>query len=133
MPRLRALFAILLAVTWCSAAWHADLEAVGMMFDHDHHAQHEDHDTDHAPVGAHDDHEQVFARDVAKDQIRMGTVGGLWIAVLSLAAWLVARLRPSITALKSTRQWRETDPPLARVWQFVQRCAPESAAPPALG
>ncbi len=104
-----------------------------MMFDHGHHVHHDNHDTDHAPVGAHDDHEQVFARDVAKDQIRVGAVGGLWIAVLGLAAWLVASLRPSLAGLKSTRQWRETDPPLAHVWHFVQRCAPESAAPPALG
>lgn len=103
-----------------------------MMFDHEHRA-HDDHDTERAPVGAHDDHEEVFARDVAKEQIRVGAVGGLWIAVLSLAAWLVASLRPSLAALKSARSWRETDPPLARVWQFVQRCAPESAAPPALG
>jgi len=133
MSRPRALLAVLLAVTWCSAAWHVGLEAVGMMFEHEHHAQHDAHDTDHAPVGAHDDHEQVFARDVAKDQIRVGAVGGLWIAALSLPAWLVANLRPSLAVLKSTRRWRETDPPLARVWQFVQRCAPESAAPPALG
>lgn len=39
-----------------------------MMFGHEHHAH--DHDSDHAPVGAQDDHEQVFARDVAKDQVR---------------------------------------------------------------
>jgi hypothetical protein len=136
MPRVRALLAILLAVTWCSAAWHVDLEAVGLLFQHEHHAHdhgtHDHHGADHGPVGAHDDHEQVFARDVAKDQIRVGAADGLWIAVLSLAAWLVARLRPGLSALASTRRRRETDPPLAHVWQFVQRCAPESAAPPAL-
>jgi hypothetical protein len=130
MPRLRALLAILLVATWCAAAWHADLEAIGMMFEHKHHA-HDDYDTDHVP--AHDDHEEVFAQNVAKDQIRVGAVGGLWIAVLGLAAWLVASLRPTLAALKAPRRRRETDPPLAHVWQFVQRCAPESAAPPALG
>jgi hypothetical protein len=132
MPRVRALLALLLAVTWCSAAWHVDLEAVGLMLQHEHHA-HADHDTDHGPVGTHDDHEEVFARDVTKDQLRVGAVGGLWIAVLTLTAWLVASARPSVLTLKGTRRRRETDPPLAHVWQFLERCAPESAAPPALG
>jgi hypothetical protein len=131
MPRFRALLAILLAVTWCSAAWHANLEAIGLMLEHEHHA-HDGHDADHAPVGAHDDHEEIFAQNVAKDHIRVGAVAGLWLAVIGLAVCFVASLRPSIAALKSARQWRETDPPLAHVWQFVQRCAPESAAPPAL-
>ena len=103
-----------------------------MMFDHEHHA-HDDHDADHAPVAASGDHEEIFVRELSKDQIRVGAVGGLWIAVLGLAAWLVVSVRPGLAALKSTRQRRETGPPLAHVWQFVQRCAPESAAPPALG
>jgi hypothetical protein len=132
MPRLRALLAILLAVTWCSAAWHVDLEAVGMMFEHEHHA-HDDHDTDQVPVGAHDDHEEVFARDVAKDQVRGSAATVAWIALLAFATWLVAAARPSVAALRTLRERRETDPPLAQAWQFVQRCAPESAAPPALG
>jgi hypothetical protein len=132
MPRIRALLAILLAVTWCSAAWHAEMEAVGMMLAHEHHG-HDDHDADRAPIGAHDDHEEIFARDVAKDQIRVGSAPGLWIAVIGLAVWLAANSQPSLAALKEGRRRRETDPPLARVWQFVQRCAPESAAPPALG
>jgi hypothetical protein len=132
MPRLRALLAILLAVTWCSAAWHVDLEAVGMMFEHEHHA-HADHDTDQVPVGAHDDHEQVFARDVAKDQVRVSAATVAWMALLAFATWLVAAARPSVAALRTLRERRETDPPLALAWQFVQRCAPESAAPPVLG
>jgi hypothetical protein len=133
MPRLRAFLAILLVTLWCSAAWHVDLEAVGLMFEHQHHA-HDDHDADHAPAGVpHDDHEQVFARDVAKDQIRVGGAAVLWFAYLGLAVWLAATLRPVLVALKNLRQRRETDPPFARVWQFVQRCAPESAAPPVLG
>lgn len=132
MPRLRALLAILLAVTWCSAAWHVDLETVGMMFDHEHRAHH-DHDSDHAPVGAHDDHEQVFARDVAKDQVRANAATGAWIALLAFATWLIVAARPPLVALRTLRQRRETDPPLTQAWQFVQRCAPESAAPPALG
>src|SRR5688572_29316355 len=107
MPRVRALLAILLAVTWCSAAWHVNLEAVGLLFQHEHHSHahdgHQHHDTDHAPLDAHDDHHQVFARDVIKDQLRVGPVGGLWIAVLSLAAWLVASLRPSLAVLEAPR------------------------------
>lgn len=103
-----------------------------MMLEHQHHA-HDDHDSDHAPVGAHDDHEQVFARDVAKDQVRAGTASVAWLAPLAFAAWLVAAVRTPLVARRTLRRCRETDPPLAQVWQFVQRCAPESAAPPALG
>jgi hypothetical protein len=137
MPRFRAVLAILFAVTWCSAAWHAEFEALGMMLEHAHHATHAhhddgDHETDHGPVGAHDDHADVVARDLAKDQVRVGAVSVLWLALLGVAASLVS-LRPSHAGLKSARQRRETDPPLSHVWQFVQRCAPESAAPPALG
>lgn len=133
MPRLRALLALLLAATWCATAWHGDLEAVGLMIDREHHA-HDDHDTDHAPAGVpHDDHEQVFARDVAKDQIRIGGVAVVWFVLLGLAVWLAATLRPTLVTLKTLRERRETDPPFAQVWQFMWRCAPESAAPPALG
>jgi hypothetical protein len=132
MPRPRALLAILLAVTWCSAAWHVDLEAVGVILDHKHRA-HGDHAADHAPFGAHDDHEQVVARDGAKDQVRASGAPITWIALLAFATWLVAAARPPLAAVRTLRRRRETDPPLAQVWQFVQRCAPESAAPPALG
>lgn len=132
MLRLRALLALLLVTTWCSAAWHVDLEAVGLMFEHQHHVH--DHDADHAPVGAsHDDHEQVYARDVAKDQVRLGAADVIWFVFLGLAAWLATALRPTLADVKHLRARRETDPPLAQVWQFVMRCAPESAAPPALG
>lgn len=102
-----------------------------MMFGHEHHAH--DHDSDHAPVGAQDDHEQVFARDVAKDQVRASAATIAWIALLAFATWLVAASRRALVAMRTLRQRRETDPPSARAWQFVQRCAPESAAPPALG
>jgi hypothetical protein len=132
MSRLRALLAVLLAITWCSAAWHVDLEAVGMMFKHQHHA-HDDHDSDHAPVGAHDDHEQVVARDVAKDQTRAGPATVAWLALLAFATWLSVAVRPRVAEISTLRTRRETDPPLAQVWQFVQRCAPESAAPPVSG
>jgi hypothetical protein len=132
MPRLRALLAILLALTWCSAAWHVDLEAVGLMLEHEHHAHH-DHDMDHAPTGMpHDDHEQVFAREVAKDQIRMGATGVLWFAIVGV--YLSCGLNPGDRCgePEPVPIRGRTAPPEQRVWQFVQRCAPESAAPPAL-
>lgn len=132
MPRARAFLAFLLAVTWCSAAWHVDLEAVGIMPEHRHHA-HDDHDSDHAPGGAYDGHEEVLARDVAKDQVRAGTASVTWLAPLAFAAWLAAAMRPPLAAPPSRRRRLESDPPLARVWQFVQRCAPAAVAPPALG
>lgn len=132
MLRLRALIAVLLAVTWCSAAWHVDLEAAGLMLAHEHHA-HGDHDSDHAQAGAHDDHEDVFARDVAKGQVRVTPGAAGWILLLSMAAWLTAQWRPSIELQEPPGPGTNADPPLARMWQFAWRCAPESAAPPALG
>src|SRR5688572_22853393 len=131
MLRLRALLAILLAVTWCSAAWHVDLEALDLILEHQHHAH--DHGAEDAPAGApHDNHEEVFARDVAKDQVRASSGAMLWFTVLGLAVWLAAAFRPDGASPGIPRQRRKTGPPLARVWQFVQRCAPQSAAPPAL-
>jgi hypothetical protein len=56
----------------------------------------------------------------------------LWIALLGLASWLIAAWRPSQVGLSARRQRRETDPPFAHIWQFVWRCAPLSAAPPAV-
>jgi hypothetical protein len=130
MSRPRALLAILLAATWCSAAWHVDLEAVGMLLEHEHHA-HSKPDTGHAPPGGlHDEHEKVFARDVSKDQIGAGAVR--CVALPGLASWLVAALRPDRVARSVPRRRWQTDPPFAHVWQFVRRCAPLSAAPPAL-
>jgi len=132
MPRLRALIAVLLAVTWCSAAWHVGLEAAGLMFEHEHHV-HGDHDSDHAPTGAPDGHEDVFARDGAKGQVRAAAGAAGWILLSSVAAWLTAQWRPSIDLQEPPGPGMDADPPLARVWQFVWRCAPKSAAPPALG
>lgn len=109
-----------------------------MMFGHEHHARHahhahDDHDSDHAPVGPHEEHEQVFARDASQDQVRASASTVAWITLLAFATWLVAAARPPLGALRNLRPRRETDPPLAQAWQFVQRCAPDSAAPPALG
>jgi hypothetical protein len=102
-----------------------------MMFEHEHHSHSHDHDH-RAPVTPHDDHEQVFARDVAKDPLRIGGTAGLWLALFAVAPWLTADWRPKHSECRSAPDPNETDPPLAHVWHFVQRCAPESAAPPAL-
>jgi hypothetical protein len=131
MSRSRSLLAVLLAVTWCLAAWHGDLEAVGMMFEHEHHSHGHAHDN-HAPIAPHDDHEPVFARDVAKDPLRIGAVAGQGLMLLAVAPWLAGAWRPKHAESRSAPDPNETDPPLAHVWHFVQRCAPESAAPPAL-
>jgi hypothetical protein len=133
MPRVRVLLAILFAVTWCSAAWHVDLEAVGLMLDHQHHA-HEGHDHDHSAGVVGDDHEPLFARDMAKDtQVRVGATGVLWFTVVGIFAALGMAFRPRLAEIATARKRRRSDPPLAQVWHFVWRCAPESAAPPALG
>ena len=132
MSRSRSLLAILLAVTWCSAAWHVDLEAIGMMFEHEHHSHGHEH-ADHAPVAPHGEHEQVFAQHIAKDQLRIGSSSSLWLALFGLATWLATAWLPRFSAERATPDPSETDPPLAHVWHFLRRCAPESAAPPALG
>jgi len=130
MPRLRALLAILLAVTWCSAAWHVDLEAIGLLLEHSHHVHTED---DHGPLGAQVDHEQFFARNVTKDQFRLGGEAVLAFMLLALVPGASVASRSRAASVSFTRQRRENDPPLARSWQFAQRCAPDSVAPPAQG
>jgi len=102
-----------------------------MMFEHEHHSHSHDH-AEHAPAAPHDGHEQVFTRDVAKEHIRVGAGAGLWFTLLAVATWLTAAWRPRHSESRSTPDPNETDPPLAHVWHLVQRCAPESAAPPAL-
>jgi hypothetical protein len=129
MQRARALLALLLAGLWCSAAWHVDLEALGMLFDHDHPADHH-HAAHPAPPGDHAEHYEVVARHVAKDQIRVGAELGSAAVVFLLPA--VAAVRPSPAGWIAAKRPRTSDPPLARQWRFVQRCAPDSAAPPVL-
>lgn len=133
MSRSRALLAVLLAVAWCSAAWHANLEAVGLLLDHEHTAAaahgHGDH---HAPTSIDDEHDSLVARINAKDiQVRDGS-GTRWIALLAGTAWLgLGRLHRLAEIAAAPRRGRH-DPPLARVWHFVWRCALKPAAPPAL-
>jgi len=133
MSRLRTLLALALAVTWCSAAWHVDLEAVGLMFVHEHHAHGTAHH--HPGHGADDDHhDPVVARNTTKDsQVRVVVTGAWWVTLAGIMAWYLAPLLPRLVDLAAVPRRRPGDPPLARVWQFVQRCAPESAAPPTLG
>jgi len=133
MPRNRALLAILLAVAWCSAALHVELEAAGLMLDHEHGA-HDTHNDHHESGAAEADHEPLFARDAFKaGEIRMGATGVLWFALLSLFAFRGFGFQPRWRESEADPCWREREPPLARVWQFVWRCAPVSTAPPALG
>lgn len=129
MSRPRKLLALLLAVTWCSAAWHVDLEAVGLMLTHEHPAH--EHTAHHGPVCLDDHHEDVFARDVAKDRVNVGAGAMLWFALLGLTLWARA-MRLRLVAVDPPRVRGECGPPLGRVWQFVQRCAPQALAPPAL-
>ena len=131
MPRLRALLAVLLAFTWWAAAWHGELEAVGLMLDHQHHAP-ADHDAHDAPGTTDDHHDPVVARDVAKDvQVRVNASGVLWFALLGLAVWLGATLRPRLSELpvRGARPQTESPPGLVRTWQFVLRLALPSRAP----
>jgi hypothetical protein len=133
----RALIALLLAVTWCSAALHSDLEAVGWMLDHAHHHVETDHaHADHAhgtssePAGA-DSHDPVWASHILKDSLASMANPVLLATLCVLTAWTIAL---NLFALKRAPEPvpRRRPPEQSTVWQFVWRCAPDSAAPPAL-
>lgn len=133
MPRARAFLATLLALTWCSAVWHVDLEALGLLSHHHHHT-HEAHHPHHLPGMIDDHHEPVVARDVSKDaHIRVVVTAALWVAFIGIAALLGQHLwRVSLEREPVPLGVHSDPPPLRNSWQFVWRCAPESAAPPAL-
>lgn len=133
MQLRRTIFALVCAFGWLAGALHESLEAAEWMVDHHHHhrtAQH-DHETDSShpdnSVGLEGDHDPVWARDGG--QISFSTVIALFLGVLALLTlWRPFSPRPA-------QVWsppRSGDPPLSVVWQFVQRCAAASAAPPAL-
>ena len=128
MTRARPLLAVLLAFAWFGAAWHCDLEAAGLLYEHDHHA-HSDAGHDHSSPGVHDDHEQFLARTAAKDPVRLATLPSAWLATALLVFGLVA-LRPPPPALRPVPAGRETDRPFSRRWHFLRRCVAASAAPP---
>ncbi len=127
----RALIACLLAMTWLSAVIHAEMESLGWMLDHSHgHVEH--HADDTMPNGV-EGHESVLAQNAPSggrlfqlpgfsDVAGPAFLGGLiaWITLLALP--FSGRLRPPKT---------RGDPIFASPWQFILRCAPESAAPPA--
>lgn len=132
MPRFRVLLALLLAATWCSAAWHVELEAIGLVLIHEHraHGGHEHHDH---PAAVEDHHEPVFARNLTKDaQFRIGATGVLTFAFVAGISGLNTVSYPLFAPTALPFGASPSDPPWAQVWQFVWRCAPDSAAPPAL-
>lgn len=135
MSRRRAALAILLALAWCAVAWHGALEGAGWLLEHQHHAHDEGaHPDHHAPDRPTDDHDPFLVRDVVKDgQIRLGAtalvcfgfIGALLVNAFDRAAGSGEREPVPFGG------W--TAPPFRKVWQFAERCAPESAAPPARG
>jgi hypothetical protein len=135
MPRFRVLLALLLAATWCSAAWHVELEAIGLVLNHEHraHGGHEHHDH---PAALEDHHEPVFARNLTKDaQFRIGVTSAHSSTLLTgiSGSNTDSARRASLADGAAPPGANPADPPWAQVWQFVWRCAPDSAAPPALG
>lgn len=134
MPRARAILAVLLTVIWCSAVTHVELEAIGWILDHAHHHPHTGEHAHDVPGSIGDHHEQVFARDTAKDaQMRVAVSGVLWFSLVGLLAVLGVAARHRAADDEAIAVRRRGDLPLAQVWQFMWRCAPESLAPPALG
>lgn len=133
----RTITALMLAVAWCSAAFHCDLESAGLMYDHVHYHG----DADHAHGGhQHEEpsettgiesHDPLWARHVLKDSLAAMATLIVLAALVVLAVWAMglyvfalARAHESVP--------RRRPPDQSTVWQFVWRCAPDSAAPPAL-
>jgi hypothetical protein len=132
MPRFRVLLALLLAVTWCSAAWHVELEAIGLVLKHEHRA-HGDHEHHPHPAALDDLHEPLFARSLTKDaSFRIGASDAFPPAIPASIHGLTTTSCPLRADTLKPFGANPSDPPWTQVWQFVQRCAPDSAAPPAL-
>lgn len=132
----RTIFALLCVFGWLSGALHEDLEAADWMPDHHHRgpASHE-HEHEHGRGGAHShdpvdadaEHDPVWARDGARI--------GVPALIGPLLGLLVFFFLPRDVVTRVTRLWsrfRSREPSLRVIWQFVQRCAAPSAAPPAL-
>lgn len=128
----RTVFALVCALGWLSGALHESLEAAQWMPDHQHHSPaHHEHQSDDTPADhypeAEFDHAPLWARDGARITVAplIGLLFGLLLAFTLLRP---VSLRPaSVSAAPPSG-----DPPLRVIWQFVQRCAAASTAPPAL-
>ena len=136
MLRRRVILALTLALTWCWGAWHEDLEAAGWMFDHHHQHHHRHHETnqsgshEHTPLCG-DDHKPVWARDLSNDALFLPLLQFL-PATLGLGSiWAPAfNLRMVDVPIRGGPKRPTLD--LDSIWNFVRRCAPDVAAPPAL-
>ncbi len=130
----RAMLSLTLALCWCAAALHGDLEAAGLMFDHDHHhasAPHDHadhtHDAPESTLGT-GEHDPLWARHGLRDAV-ISFGAPMLLGVICFVALLgtqadASRLHTLHTAV------RQRPPDEAVTWQFVQRCAPRAAAPP---
>ena len=136
MPPRRVILALTLALAWCWGVWHEDLEAVGLMLDHQHQHHQGHHETDqsgsheHTPVSI-DDHKPVWARDLTNDA-RVVPLLLLLFPTLALVGICspAFNLRAVDAPLRCGRKRRARD--FDPIWHFVRRCAPDVAAPPAL-
>lgn len=134
MMKFRAATAFLLALLWCAQVLHGQLESAGLMFDHEHVADHvhEDGSSHGGQVEA--EHEPVFAREASRElQISDGTQGVLGLLTFGLWAALLVAPRRGESVARELSLRRRREPHWSGVWQFVWRCAPDSAAPPVLG
>lgn len=133
----RAILSLTLALCWCAAAWHGDLEAAGLMFDHDHHHaatphDHADHTHD-APDSAlgTDEHDPMWARHGLRDAV-IAFAGPMLLGLVCLVALVLTAQDFSSRLGTVCAAVRQRPPDDAVIWQFVQRCAPRAAAPPRL-
>lgn len=132
MLRARAVLALLLTVSWCSASWHVGLDALGLLLDHEHWVEHTTKCGNVPELGG-DGHDEVVVRGLVKDPIRFATLGAFAIFLLAFAGWMVAAGWSTVRTRERGRRPWEATPPSARIWQFLQRCAPPALAPPGLG
>lgn len=139
MSSLKSCLAVFSVVLLCSSVWHADLEAVGWMFEHEHHTADHHHGSESNGTDAHDhsvpltgdDHDPIWMRSVVEGgAVAVALISvdsslsdwmGLWL-VLSLPARFCAGglvPRPSLRGLEKR-------------WRFLWRCVADATAPPAL-
>lgn len=139
MPPFKSILAVVSAVLLCSSVWHADLEAAGWMFEHEHHSTDHHHGSQSSGTDAHDhsvpltgeDHDPVWMRSVVEG-------GAVEVALFSgdsiLAGWIGLWLVLSLSARSCAGEAVPRSPPrcLEKRWRFIWRCVADANAPPTL-
>jgi hypothetical protein len=132
MSYRRVIMLSLLTMIWFSGVLHCDLEAIGLMLEHEHgHVHVGGTEADHPPLSD-GEHESVCNWDLAQDgRIALSALWALiFIPLIGLLTWTDFRLRLRVAECRFILERCKNLFP--KSWQFVWRCALESTAPPVL-